>query len=166
MTPSWLPPVVDCNGVWREVVAALYAIFMRDFTNGRPSFRGRPIWWDRRRDPGDSYEIGFWHLISRDDLQTGDRLPDFRRAERLPWCRPVLDHEADQAVLVWNADRGGGDVRTYLWLRDLDYVVVLQRRALRNRGVGRSVMFLVTAYHVDGDRTRKQLEGSYASRVS
>jgi hypothetical protein len=163
--PSWLPAIVSCDGVWDDVLAVLYGIFDRDFRQRAPRFRSLPVWWDRTVKPGERYEEGFWHLITRDDHALGERLADFRRAERLPWCRPTLDNEQDPAVAVWDYDKGRKQIRTYVWLRDFDYVVVLERRIFGKRDRPRSAMFLVTAYHVDGDRTRRQLEASFAARV-
>ncbi len=163
--PAWLPPIQSCNGSWPEVVTALYAIFDRDFRSGGPSFQGTRIWWNRTVKAGDQFEEGFWHLISRTDPRTGERLPEFRRAERLPWCRPVIDHEREPEVLVWDYDKGEGLVRTYVWLRDFDYVVVLQRRVLNRKPPAKTIMFLLTAYHLDGDGARRWYERSYAARI-
>ena len=35
--------------------------------NGKPTFDGLPVWWDRRHEDGDPHEEGFWHLITKDD---------------------------------------------------------------------------------------------------
>jgi len=159
--PAWLPPVHSCDGSWPEVVAALYSIFDRDFRSGRPRVRGAPIWWNRTVKGGDQFEEGFWHLISRTDPKTGERLPEFRRAERLPWCRPVIDHEHEPEILVWDYVEGNGRTRTYVWLSDHDYVTIMERRPAQRR----DVMFLVTAYYVDGKGRRRQLQSKYEARV-
>ena len=163
--PPWLPATVSCNGTWDDVLRALYSIFDRDFRRGAPRFRGFPVWWDRTVKPGEQYEEGFWHLITRDDPFQAERLPDFRRAERLPWCRPTLDNEQDPAVTVWDYDTDRKGIRTYVWLRDLDYLAILERRVVDKRVRPRTIMFLVTAYHVDGDWKRKQLQASYEARL-
>jgi hypothetical protein len=134
----------------------LHAVFTRDFTVGRPCFRGLRLWWDRRSGT-DGYEEGFWHLISRTDERSGDRVPDYRRAERLCWCKPLIEHADEPGVVTWNADHQG-KVRSYLWLQEEDYVVILAHRA-------GDVAMLVTAYHVDGESTRRKLKRSYDSRL-
>lgn len=159
--PSWLPPMIACDGRWEDVIKKLYDIFDRDFRRGSPSVRGHRLFWDKRKIDGGAYEEGFWHLITRTEDRSGERNPDFRRAERLPWCRPVIDHESDIAILVWDFDQGRKNTRTHLWLRDHDYVVVVQRRENRQGFVS---MFLVTAYHVDGPSSRRKLERGYGSR--
>jgi len=160
--PAWIPAMMSCNGAWDEVIRHLFAVFDRDFCRGRPRFRGSMLTWDTRRLEG-SYEEGFWHLITREERRSGERQADFRRAERLPWCRPVIDHETDSAVAAWDYDHGRKNVRTYLWLRDHDYVIVMQRRENKKGFVS---FVLVTAYHVDGPRSRRKLEASFANRMA
>lgn len=109
---------------------------------------------------GEKYEEAFRHLITRDDAEHG-RIPDFRRAERLPWCAPVLTHSGDPSVTSWRYWEGTRGVRQYLWLYQHDYVVVLEPRPHR----GGIVLFLVTAYHVDGESSRRTLRRKYANRT-
>lgn len=158
--PSWLPGTVVVSGVWKQVVAMLYGIFDTDFKKGRPTFQGMPTWWDRRILPGEAYEKAFWHLITRFDRFTNERVPDFRRAERLPWCAPTIVNSADLAVVVWDYEEGNGRVRTYLWLKDHDYVVILEKSVKR---VG-AVAFLVTAFHLDGESRRRAMKRKYDDR--
>ena len=167
-TPSWLPPMICMDGVWKDVLAILYEVFDRDFKQGKLSFAGRPVWWDRTVRPGDQYEEGFWHLITREDTVTEDRLPDFRRAKRLPWCVPTIRHHTDAAVLVWDYKEAGGKINTeeggkintYVWLEQMDYVIILRKRQQR---IG-EVAFLITAYHVDGPSRRRTLRRKHERR--
>jgi len=159
--PAWLPDIVPVNGEWPLVLARLYAIFDGDFTQVQRLFEGRTIWWDRKVMSGERYEEGFWHLITRTDQKSGDRLLDPRRAERLPWCGPTISHSDDDPVKVWDYREGSGRLRTYLWLEAWDYVVVLEKR-VQHKG---EIAFLVTAYHVDGDYGRRSLQTKYARRV-
>jgi hypothetical protein len=110
--------------------------------------------------PGERYEEGFWHLITRDDRVVGERLLDPRRAERLPWCGPTISHPNDVSVRVWDYKEGGGRIRTYLWLEILDYVIILEKRRQR----GGEIAFLITAYHVDGESQRRNLNRKFANR--
>lgn len=158
--PHWLPAMMLVSGDWNEVVRRLYNVFASDFISGRPRLGDLPVWWDRQLLPGDRYEEGFWHLVSRTDPESGDRLPDFRRAERLPWCAPTIAHVSDPSVTWWDYEEAQGRVRTYVWLRDFDYVVVLQKKHLR---LG-TVAFLITAFHVDGHSSRRGLQRKYEQR--
>lgn len=168
--PSWLAPEIDLSGEWGEVLSRLYAVFDADFTKGRPHFRGLDVWWDRRILPGEQYEEGFWHLITRKDIKTGDRLPEFARARKLTWCAPTILNADDDAVKVWDypeiKSRDGTvkKIRTYLWLEHLDYVVVLEKVSRRRAESVVDAAFLVTAFLVDYERKRQQLRAKHAGR--
>lgn len=157
--PEWLPEMVNVNGEPQNAFAMLYRIFDADFRRSGRQFLTMPVWWDRHViDP--PYEEGFWHLITRKDRGSGDRLLDFRRAERLPWCAPTITNCRDGCVKVWDYEEDDGRIRTYVWLASHDYVVILEKKAKR---LG-TVAFLVTAFHIDGKQKREDLERKYRKR--
>ena len=158
--PPWLPSMVSVDGVWEEVVACLYQIFETDFKHGKPTFEEYPVWWDWRILPGDSYEEGFWHLITRTDFAMQERIPDFQRAKRLPWCAPTIRNSADTTVSVWDYEEASGRIRTYLWLEDLDYVVILEKRKIKKG----KIAFLITAFHLDRRSRRNAMRRKYERR--
>lgn len=160
--PSWLPECVSTDGAWNDILNRLYEIFHRDIVLGRPRFGNLEVWWDRRTEMGDCYEEGFWHLITKVDKDSGDRLLDSRRAARLPWCAPTITNADDGNVAVWDYKEGTGGIRTYLWLTNWDYVIVLEKRVMR-RG---EVAFLVTAFYVEGPRRRRALERKHKNRMA
>ncbi len=161
-TPAWLPELASLAGPVDVVVRQLYAIFHRDIIRGSLEFRQAQVWWDRRPHEafGLTYEETFWHVVSREDKSAGVRELDPPRAERLPWCAPTIRNCADPAVRVWDHARPDGRDSTYVWLHELDYVVVMRRRQQRDGGV----YFLVTAYRLDGPAERHWFERSYAKR--
>ncbi len=135
---------------------ALYAIFMRDFVENRANYRGADVWFFPERDRGK--ELIFWHLVEREDKSTHERLPDFRRAERLSWARPMLDKLGESEILDWDYEEGDGVVHTYVWLKDFDYLIVMKKyRDGRRR--------LVTAYYVDYENTRRKLLKKFERRL-
>lgn len=157
--PEWLPELVSVNGEPSTVFARLYEIFHADFHQVERRFLTFPVRWDRRvLEP--PYEEGFWHLITRKDFSTGVRLVDFRRAERLPWCGPAISNCSDACVKVWDYEEGDRRIRTYVWLEHYDYVVILEKRVVRNGGVAH----LVTAFHIDGRQKRADLERKFQKR--
>jgi hypothetical protein len=158
--PAWLPDMITVDGVWEAIVGRLYAIFVTDIKNGKPYLNTAPVWWDRRILEGEEYEEGFWHLISKHYDDANDRLPDFRRAERLPWCRACIDNFNDENIMFWDYKFTRRQTDTYIWLREFDYVIVFRKRNLR---VG-TVYFLKTAYYVEGNATRRRLRKSYEKR--
>lgn len=157
--PLWLPHKIPVDGEWERVCAMLYQIFERDFIDSSPLFERRKIIWDDRVLDG-LYAEGFWHLITKQDKESGERFLDPRRAERLPWCAPTINNSRDPVVKVWNYREGSGRIRTYLWLENFDYLIVLEIRPQR-RG---EVAFLFTAFHVDGDSYRRGLRIKYEKR--
>lgn len=135
---------------------ALYAIFRRDFVDNLANYRGCRVWFFPEKERGK--ELIFWHLVERDDKASGERLPDFRRAERLPWARPMLDNVGQPEVLDWDYEEGNGDMHTYVWLRNFDYLIVMKKYRDGQRR-------LVTAYYIDFENTRKKLLKKYQRRV-
>lgn len=155
--PVWLPEMINMDGKWEQKIIELYNIFEKDFVIGKPFFNAFVVWWDRRVIDG-NYPEGFWHIITRG--AANKRIPDFRRSERLPWCGPSISHSNDPIIKVWDYQESK-TIRTYLWLEDYDYVIILQKR---NTKIG-FVADLITAFHVDGNRTKLQLSTKYNQRV-
>jgi hypothetical protein len=158
MIPGWLPRFCETDGVWEEVVAALYVVFRRDIVDNPPLIDGVPVWIDRRISDG--FEESFWHLITRTDHASGDRQFDPRRAERLSWCGALLRNSNSPDVRRWRFRDERDSIRLYLWYEDGDYVVILEEKAMRRGGV----YFLATAYYVDGDSQRRSLNRKYEKR--
>lgn len=158
--PDWLPPIVSINGDWKQVLARLYTIFEKDFKQTKRKFGGLDVWWNRSVLENECYEESFWHLITRVNWKTKERLFDPRRAERITWCGPVITNASDKAVQVWDYREGRGNIRVYLWLEQWDYVVVLEKRKLH---FGEAI-FLVTAYYVTDYYQRRILQKKYSNR--
>lgn len=159
--PKWLPFIVSVDGLWEDILKRLYAIFEQDFKKTKRMLWKMEVWWDRtiRKEVG--YEEGFLHLIEREELSTGERLFDPRRAERLPWCGPTISNVDDVAVKAWYWLSAKRRMRVYLWLENFDYVIVLEKKQLRIRDVA----FLVTAFYVDGPSKRRDLQRKYDERL-
>ena len=88
----------------------------------------------------------FWHCVSEGAFEP-NRTPDLRRCERVPWIRPIVEHEQDATVEVWQ-HRKNRDERLYLWLNE-EYLVVL--------GIRHKHFMLITAFPTDREHTRKKL---------
>ncbi|MFA4828018.1 MAG: hypothetical protein WC855_09845 [Thermodesulfovibrionales bacterium] len=158
--PSWLPDLVSVDGVWDDTVTRLYAIFVTDIKDGKPRLNRAQVWWDRTKLGGEKYEEGFWHLVTKDNEKVDERLPDFRRAERLSWCRACIDNCSDRAILFWDY-KVAKRIETYIWLKDHDYVLVFKKL---NKSWG-TVYFLLTAFYVDGDSSRRSLTRKYNDKL-
>jgi hypothetical protein len=157
--PEELPGLLDCAGHCRDIADRLHAQFEQDFRNG-PVYHRAVVVYHNRTEGTLGYEEGFWHMVTREDkLQGGKRFFEHKRAAKLAWAKPLLESAAHERIRIWDYDTGNRrkGIRTFLWLEDWDYVVILKR-------IGRPFM-LVTAYDVDDEKTRRYFERLYANRV-
>ncbi len=163
-TPDWLPDMISVDGDITKIVALLYRIYKRDFSRNKKNFQGCYVWCEQQPSSwsGRTYEKSFLHLITRFDYETEERLFDPRRSERLPWCGAVIENTDRSEIVYWDYKEGNKSTRTYIWLKEFDYVVILQKRSLRKF----DVYFLITAFHVDGASKRINLERKFKNRLS
>ena len=163
---DWLPEMFAVSPWGMNTYQKLYALFCRDIRDAGLRFSGTPIVIPREAD-ADGIEEIFWHLTTRNpkpvprrlkpylELNEDDRLPDPRRCERLPWINPVVSRACSAPeILVWDYEEGDGRIKTYLWLKACDFVVIFKK--LRN---GRRL--LVTSFYVDNKYTRNSFQKKY-----
>lgn len=154
--PEWLPEMFPVNPWTEQTYDLLYKIFERDFKETQPCYRGQTIWFFPEKEAGK--ELIFWHLTSRKDKNSGDRLPDLRRSERLPWAKPMLDNCDKPEILDWDYEEDDGDIHTYVWLKYYDYLMILKKyRDGRRR--------LVTSYWIEYDNFKRKLGKKYDNRI-
>lgn len=159
-SPSFLPPMLNLDGEWATVLERLYAVFSRDFKETKAHHRGLRVIYNGAVLPdGLGKEEGFWHVMSRKDKTTGERLPDYPRAKRLPWAKPIVESPERSEIKVWQYREGSSDsgIRTYLWLEKYDYLLILQKK--------KNVYYWVTAFYVDFEGKRAELRRKYEQRV-
>ncbi|MDA3807956.1 MAG: hypothetical protein PF440_08615 [Thiomicrorhabdus sp.] len=154
--PEWLPDLFPVNPWQNDTYEALYLLFERDFKASQPEYDGRAVWFFSEMEDGK--EKIFWHLTSRDDKESGDRLPDLRRCERLPWVRPMLNHPEKTEILAWDHEEGGGTVKTYVWLENDDFVVIMKKYPDGRRR-------LITSFWVEYGNTKRKLRKKYECRI-
>lgn len=151
MNPDWLPPKIILNGATtQDDYSTLYAVFTRDLLNSTLSIDGYDVFLDMSKDEYlTNYERSFTHMVTRRN-GSNIRVIDYKRAEKLPWVRPVIDnYQAVEVTSFW-FDHPTEEV-LYLWLRDYDFVVILKWLKSRSR----KGKILVTAYSVDKGERRK-----------
>ncbi len=156
-SPSWLPGLIVVNGIWEQVLTRLHEVFQRDFVAGKPMCGDLLVGWDANILGQDNLCEGFWHLISQTDRKNGSRLFDPRRAERIAWAAPMIKHLTDPCIKCWDYLEARKRIRIYIWLEDLDYVVILEKQ--------KHVARLVTAFYVDGNSKREDLARKYKNRA-
>ncbi len=153
MPPAWLPPLLlfaDFSADWFAFNDAAYDIFIRDVKDRELLYEGRKIIWDARLSKGK--DEGFWHITTVIDAANNERIPDIRRTEKIAWLRPVIENATNPLISIWKQVHPKGksnEIRVYIWLESLEYLVVLAER--------KDHYFLVTAFATDGERTKKKL---------
>jgi hypothetical protein len=158
-TPDFLPPLLNLDGTYEEIVERLYAVFHRDFIERRANHLGRNVTFNRAIDERSQGKVnGFWHVVEREDPAGAIRLLDHDRAKRLPWAKPIMEnpHRKEIKFFFYEEADPRKRIRHYIWLEKYQYVVILQRKP--------SYYVWVTAFYVDSWKT-KDLQKRYERRI-
>ncbi|MFA5670777.1 MAG: hypothetical protein WC967_16205 [Balneolaceae bacterium] len=166
-TIEWLPPELDLDDkTYTQIIATLYNVFQMDIKCGNLFFCGTKVGYrPGYKQNGMGYEKIFWHLIEKEE-ESGEELIDFPRAKKLPWFKPTIENFQDFRVKVWDnqeADKKKG-IRTYIWLENLDYLIILQRTFLKKNNI--EVMNIITTFHIDGPSYRRKVFGKWQKRIA
>lgn len=152
-SPHWLPELVlflDYEGNWEKYLDAIYGFFKKDFIDSKPKFRGKTL--GLKKHPLTlGKEATFWHFIQEGEIEE-ERIPDFRRCERIRWPRPIIEYSEDSCIKFWKNERKG-EKRICLWFEQENYLVVL---AERNKYILPWTAYLVTRNH-----TKRKLKKEY-----
>lgn len=158
---DWLPPLclfANHGNHWGRYEEFLYSRFRRDFIVQPPRI-GREVVHVNLAPVVNGKEESFWHLVTetehvvRDGKEMPERVPNFRRCERIDWPGAILREGESERVRVWRERRPDGR-RIVHALADFSYLV-----ALAIRGEGR--LYLATAFPVDEDGRRIRLRKQY-----
>lgn len=149
-----LPDMNSCDDFsrWNEYLKELYVeVFKRDFLDSFPIFQSMEV--HIRKEPMDGeFEHGFIHMTHEDHYHKSndrnDRVPDIRRAERLPWARRVIENyecsvENDCGrILYWEEFKSNSQrVRVNLLFKEEKYLVVLEKT--------KREFLLITGFYLD-----------------
>lgn len=148
----WLPNLElfdDYNNVWNNYQDALYNIFKNDLVDNPPSFDGRKVkirWQPIEYDKPEA----FFHVTCQDYRKDGERLPDFRRCERIRWVKAFIKNykcdsslcDSCEGVKVWNEPYQNKN-RVHILLEEERYMVVVEPRE--------AYCLLITAFYFDHD---------------
>ena len=116
----------------KAFIERIYGIYQAQFS-GSPKLCGTLVKCSWHMEDG--YPSGFWHIVSRQE-ESGREL-DLRRAERVSWCKEMINLACHEAIKCWRTTKNKQE-RLHLWSPDDDYVVIL--------GVNKNHFFLVTAF--------------------
>lgn len=169
--PEWLPNMIKVNP-WsdQKTYDELYRVFCRDIRNYDLRYFGNKVRFFYGLEDGK--EKIFWHLTSRQqdkiprrkmkfhktNQDKPERLPDLRRCERLNWIKPIIEHPTDGEVLSWDYEEGNSNIRTYVWIKNFDFVVIMKKMPNGKR-------MLITSFYVDKEYKRNDFERKYENRL-
>lgn len=145
---NWLPELEifsDYDGDWELYLAAIYKIFIDDFVDSKPEFRGKRLGL-KRHPISEGKEATFWHMTSEGTTEE-DRTPDLRRCERIRWPKPIIENSSDLKLKVW-AEPKGNNKRVHIWLENEGYLVVLDDRG--------DYILPWTAFYIERDHQREK----------
>ncbi|MBI4028003.1 MAG: hypothetical protein HY360_23665 [Verrucomicrobia bacterium] len=164
--PAWLPDLIGLDGSWERIRSRLYDIYTREIRRGL-RFQGLPVIPDGRKSE-DEFEDGFWHVTSRTLKKYNpkvrrmevERIYDSKRSARLRWVVAIIQNATSPEVSVFESvDDKSGRLRTYLWLEEWGFVVILERRTLpKDPKPDYNFYHLVTAFCVDISGFQADLE--------
>lgn len=154
--PSWLPDLLKLMPWKNDTFEILYKLFQIDFIKLRPIYRGKKISVPLEKE-NDKERI-FWHLVSKEDKQSGHRLPDTSRSARLPWIKPTIEHVDEPEIIDWDNEDNKKRTITYVWLKNYDFIVIMKKLKNEKR-------LLLTAYCIEFNHTRRRFEKSYENRI-
>ncbi len=161
---KWLPELILFEDFkdWFIYEQHIYLVFKRDFIDSIPYYLGMPV---KIRFHPKIYEKEqtFFHITS-EDLSKGlidpnDRIPDFRRCERIAWPRSIIENyhcsfncEDCSKILIWEKPYKMYQ-RVHMLFENFRYMVVLEKRD--------SYCLFITAFYIAEDHTLRKKKKEY-----
>ena len=72
--------------------------------------------------------------------------------------KAIIENADEPEVLAWDYEEGNLTIKTYVWLKDLDFVVIMKKYPDNKRR-------LITSFYVDKAYKRMDFERKYARRI-
>jgi hypothetical protein len=155
--PIWMPELIEVSPWTADTFTQLYAVFQQELAPpNQLRLDGRKVTFFPDMDDGK--EKMFWHLTHREDYATKVLMPELQRCARLSWVASMLSNAHQPEVIRWDYSESNGNLCTYLWLKDHDYVVILKKFPSGDYR-------LITAHCVDVSIKRSTLESKYKKRI-
>lgn len=143
----------EYKGNFKEFFEDVYQLFVIDFIDSIPSFRGSTL--QLKKHPYiDGKEYTFYHFTHKGDIEN-ERVPDLRRMERITWPRPCIENCDDWDLKVWPQKRNGKN-RICIWVQlnnEPDYIIILDVRA--------KYILLWTAFVLEYDHEKMKKQKEY-----
>lgn len=150
---NWLPKLVLYNDYagWENYQDVIYQIFRHDFIDTFPEFEGKRV--KIRFYPIEfGKEEAFYHVTCQDYEKDGERVPDFRRCERIKWVRKFIENYQCNleecvdcsGIKMWE-EPYGNNKRVHILFEEERYMVVVERRD--------RYCLLITAFYFEKDHS-------------
>ncbi len=158
IAPPKLETFEDHNSDWPTYVDAIYKIFKTDFIYGSPKWVVDNLIVGINSSPiSDGKEYTFWHITSTGNIEA-ERIPDFRRCERIRFPRYLIENFRSGPIYAWEKEvkSGGGSRENRIHIATDDFTYLLVLSPLRkNRRI------IITAFYVDSESNRRRLHGDF-----
>ena len=142
---------------WDVYYEEIYDIFQNDFLD-----KSKPLYFNgkevriRFHPKVGGKEQTFFHITSYDEPIASDRVPDFRRCERIQWVKQFIENYFCNnpncnctGIHNW-VQPFKNTYRTYIWSETKRFVVILEERI--------DYYLLITAFYVNEQNTKKTTE--------
>ncbi len=126
----------DVEGGWVQYQEELYKVFSKDFKSVGLKFKGKEV--KIRYQPIEyGKEEAFFHITCQDYDKDGERVPDFRRCERISWVRTFIeaadtDSQIEFDGYVYNlkiwTEQVKNDFRYHILCEEVRFMVVVAER--------------------------------------
>ncbi len=151
------PELLPFSGEWPAYEEIIYEAFLESFVRPNVEFRGWKVSAQFRPETRGK-GFSFWHTISEapdpNNRNEDERIPNFRRCERIRWIRWVIENAGTEGFLWWENIRGR-DTHVVIWAREHDFAVVLGKR--------QDFFVLKTAYAEIKPHRRKTFEAEWSA---
>lgn len=153
-----LPEIIEINnfgGDYHTFNEAVYEIFRNDFVLNKPKFNGKRLGL-KKHPIVDGKEYTYYHFTHSGDIEV-DRIPDFRRMERMGYPKPIIDNSKCITLKVWRNKRGSNN-RILILHEEEGYLVVLDER----------IDFILpwTAYYIEYDNQLRRFLREYEAYIN
>lgn len=165
MDCKWLPELMlyENYDSWNDYQEALYRVFCEDFKDSAPIFENKVV--KVRYQPIEyGKEEAFFHITCQDYAKEGERVPDFRRCERIRWVRKFIENykcnleecEHCEGVKVWEEPYKSNS-RVHILLQEERFMVVVERRE--------KYCLLITGFYFEHDHALEKKLKKYEQYI-
>ncbi len=153
-----LPEIIEMNdfgGDFHSYNEAVYEIFKKDFVLNKPRFNGKRLGL-KAHPIVDGKEYTYYHFTHSGNIEN-NRIPDFRRMERMGYPKPMIDKSKCKTLKVWRNKRGTKD-RILILHEEEKYLVILDDR--------KGFILPWTAYYIENNSRLKRYLQEYKAYIN